>query len=159
MNDPMLYVQRYKRAQRMISNQTEGLTHHDSLLQLPFRGNCMNWVLGHIMVYRDLVLQMLGEETLLDEREKSLYKKESEPITDEETAVPLERLLSVLQESEERLVTALEEVTSEGWEANAEQGDEYSVGEWIEFLEWHENYHVGQLEILRQLAGKDDAII
>jgi hypothetical protein len=29
----------------IIKAQTEGLSHADSLLQLPFRGNCLNWVL------------------------------------------------------------------------------------------------------------------
>ena len=32
----------------VIKAQTKGLSHADSLLQLPFRGNCLNWVLGHI---------------------------------------------------------------------------------------------------------------
>jgi len=31
----------------VITLQTKELTHADSLLQLPCRGNCLNWVLGH----------------------------------------------------------------------------------------------------------------
>ena len=42
----------------VVTNQTKGLTHEDSLLQLPFRGNCLNWVLGHCLVSRESVLKM-----------------------------------------------------------------------------------------------------
>ncbi len=34
-----------------------------------------------------------------------------------------------------------------------------SVGAWLHFLLWHETYHVGQMEYLRQLAGVNDKVI
>ena len=36
---------------------------------------------------------------------------------------------------------------------------ERTVAERLLFLAWHEGYHVGQTEYLRQLSGKDDKII
>ena len=36
---------------------------------------------------------------------------------------------------------------------------ERPVGQHVAGLHWHETYHTGQLELLRQLAGKNDAII
>jgi hypothetical protein len=33
------------------------------------------------------------------------------------------------------------------------------LGDEIEGLAWHETYHLGQLELLRQLAGKNDQVI
>lgn len=44
----------------IIKVQTQGLTHADSLLQLPFRGNCLNWVVGHIAANRNTMLYFLG---------------------------------------------------------------------------------------------------
>jgi hypothetical protein len=44
-------------------------------------------------------------------------------------------------------------------EAVADEENRRTVGERIEFMQWRETYHVGQLEILRQLAGVNDAII
>ena len=38
-------------------------------------------------------------------------------------------------------------------------GHERSLGEQLSFLSWHETYHVGQTEALRQLAGKNDKVI
>jgi len=34
----------------------------DSLIQLPFRSNCMNWIVGHILTNRYNVLRLLGAE-------------------------------------------------------------------------------------------------
>ena len=46
----------------VLTRQADGLTHEDSLLQLSFRGNCFNWVVGHVLVSRENVLKMLGIE-------------------------------------------------------------------------------------------------
>ncbi len=159
MTSPDKLIQLYQRTQWIIAKQTEGLTHADSLLQLPFRGNCLNWVLGHIMVYRDKVLGLLGEMPILSDSQTQLYRRGSEALTDGEAAVPLEKLLEALKQSGERLVAALGNVTADRLEAIADEENQRSVGERIEFMQWHETYHVGQLEILRQLAGKNDAII
>ncbi len=29
----------------------------------------------------------------------------------------------------------------------------------LSYVQWHESYHTGQLEMLRQLAGKNDKVI
>src|SRR4051794_4037563 len=50
----------------IIKAQTAGLTHDESLLQLPFRGNCMNWVIGHILEGRNTILDLLGAEPAFD---------------------------------------------------------------------------------------------
>ncbi len=34
---------------------------------------------------------------------------------------------------------------------------EQTVGSRIAYLHWHETYHVGQLEILRQVSGEREA--
>ena len=51
MNKEMIH-DLYKTNHWVVTNQTDDLTHDDSLLQLPFRGNCLNWILGHILVSR-----------------------------------------------------------------------------------------------------------
>jgi hypothetical protein len=149
----------FERTHWVIVKQTEGLTHADSLMQLPFRSNCLNWVLGHIMVYRDKVLELLGEASILSESEARLYKRESTPITDSDSSVRLEKLLKGLEQSQERLLAGLKIVTPDTMDERVDEGKEQTVRERIEFLQWHETYHVGQLEILRQLAGKNDSII
>jgi hypothetical protein len=34
-----------------------------------------------------------------------------------------------------------------------------SLAAWLHMSLWHETYHIGSTEILRQLAGKDDQVL
>jgi hypothetical protein len=36
----------------IIKRQTEGVSHEESLIQLPFRANSLNWILGHLVANR-----------------------------------------------------------------------------------------------------------
>jgi uncharacterized damage-inducible protein DinB len=159
MANPEKLIQSFKLTHWLIHKQAEGLTHADSVLQLPFRGNCFNWVLGHIINSRNEALTLLGETPTLSEAEAALYERGAEPVTGEEQAVRLERLLQALDEALSRLTTALQQVSPDRMAAiyNAER--QQTVGDRIAGLHWHETYHTGQLEILRQLAGKDDKVV
>jgi uncharacterized damage-inducible protein DinB len=159
MMDPNKLVQLYKRTGWVIARQTEGLTHADSLLQLPFRGNCLNWVLGHIAVSRDHAIELLRGTPVLREDEAKLYQRESEPLTDPDKAVQLSQLLDALTRQEERILATLQAAEADALQAYVDDERKRTLGDRLEFLHWHETYHVGQLEILRQLAGTDDAII
>jgi uncharacterized protein YciI len=145
---------------QVIRMQADGLTHAESLLQLPFRGNCFNWVAGHILANRNRVVDLLGEVPFWGEEEISRYARGSEPIASEGQALPLERLLKDLERSQELIEAGLARVTPQEMAAGpAGGGQDPTLGELLVGLHWHETYHVGQLEILRQLAGKDDAVI
>jgi uncharacterized damage-inducible protein DinB len=142
----------------VIKQQTEGLTHEESLLPFPFRGNCLNWVLGHILVGRDRVLKLLNEPPLLTPEETALYATDAEPITEanSDKALPLERLVKDLETSQERLTESLKRLTLQEMEALS--GDR-PLGKRLAFLFFHDTYHTGQTEIHRQLAGKNDKVI
>jgi len=154
-----LIVQQYQRDAWVIEQQVNGLSHQDSLLQLPFRSNCLNWVLGHIVVHRDKALQALGKDPTLNSNQTQVYQRGSDPILDQESAVPLATLLEALKDSQKTLLTQLQEMSDKKLTTYWDLEKEISVGERLIFLQWHEAYHIGQLEILRQLAGKDDKII
>lgn len=141
---------------RVIHRQLVGLTHEDSLLQPPFRGNCLNWVLGHIVSGRKTVLTLLGEDLPWTDALSARYNRNTEPITSTEQALPLEQLLGYLEESQTRILAGLQRVSPEKLEKII---DDETVVEKIAFSHWHETYHVGQLELLRQLAGKNDKVI
>lgn len=142
---------------RIIHRQIEGLTHDDSLLQPPFRGNCLNWVLGHIMASRNGVLSLLGEAPILSEEEAALYASGSEPITSSaDKHLHFDEIVSALDAAQKRIDTALEKVTPEDL---ARLEGERTVGQQLAGLFWHEGYHTGQTGYLRQLAGKNDKVI
>lgn len=159
MTDSNKLIQSFQTTQWIIDKQTEGLSHEDSLLQLPFRSNCMNWVLGHIAHGRHRVLQALGETALLSEAEVALYERGSEPITGGGKAIPLPDLLERLKESQERITAVLQTTPPNTLAAIYDEERQLTVGDRVAGLHWHETYHVGQLEILRQLAGADDKVI
>jgi uncharacterized damage-inducible protein DinB len=153
-------TQAFARNQSIIQRQTVGLTHADSLRQPPFRGNCLNWVLGHLVDNRDSILGTLGAATVGGEDIKR-YAWESEPVLpDDSTALPLDELLRLLASAQETLTAALGQATPESLARTIPQGDgTTTVGQRVFFLYFHETYHVGQTELLRQLAGTDDKII
>jgi hypothetical protein len=145
---------------RVIARQTAGLTHADSLLQPPMRGNCLNWVLGHIAVHRDYVLEALGEEKVLGEGPVARYDLGSAPILGEEEGVlPLETLLAAINQAQKRIAAALARVSEADLAKEAPKSEPNSVARQVTFLYWHETYHTGQTEYLRQLAGTDDQVI
>lgn len=145
---------------RVIGRQLNGLTHADSLVQPPVRGNCLNWVIGHIVVHRDYILDALGGEKLLDEAVVARYDRESEPILEDgDDVLPLETLQSLLDESLARISASLTSATEESLSADLPDGAQQTVGKSVAFLQWHETYHVGQAELLRQLAGTNDKVI
>ena len=146
---------------RLIQLQTEGLSDSDSLTQTPYNINSLNWVLGHISVNRDNVLRLLGEPTLLTETETNRYKRESEPVKQGgEDVIPLERLLDILTQGQEKITEGLSEI-SEGDLAQEMKIGKRSVtlGSRLHGLYFHDTYHTGQTDLLRQVAGTDDKII
>jgi hypothetical protein len=145
----------------IIRRQTDGLTHADSLLQPPFRGNCLNWIVGHIAVNRDNVLRLLGEQPVMD-ADGVRYRRESDPIVDgaDEGILPLDELLDRLARSQEQLSAALGRVDQATLARELTFNDNTTtVKERVFTLYFHDCYHTGQTELLRQLAGKNDQVI
>lgn len=146
----------------VLERQAAGLTQEDSLLQLPFRANCLNWVVGHILTNRINILKLLGDEDVLPDVNLSLYYKESEPILGPGKGVlVLSELLGHLETTQKLLEAALAQETPESLQRKASYGGrpERTLAAWLLFLFYHDCYHLGQTELLRQAAGTDDKIV
>ena len=134
----------------LIGLLTEGLSHDESLLQPPFPTNCVNWILGHILVSRTESVQLCGgepwNEILIDR-----YKSESQPVRDgDDDILHLDDLIKDLQISQKTLSNLLGQLSDD----ELDEVVEIARGEkprWqhIRGLHWHETYHMGQLELLR----------
>ena len=146
--------------QRIIRLQTEGITHQESLIQPPFRGNCLNWVLGHIVENRNNILEVMGLEKIWGNEKCDLYKRGSNPINPDSECINFENLMGDLEISLESLLPHLQSLPIEFFnlENKPENIRNTRLDKLIFFL-WHETYHTGQLELLRQLTGKNDSII
>ena len=142
-------AEQYTFQTRLIQHLVEGVSDQESLLQLPFEANCMNWILGHILSRRQSAIDALGSDPLWDEERLSKYKTGSEAITDTGQAVPFHTLHDDLERSMDILHAALESASEEHLDriVITDRGEKPAM-EHIEGFLWHETYHIGQLEIL-----------
>ncbi|MEM7334724.1 MAG: DinB family protein, partial [Chloroflexota bacterium] len=153
MPTPTEYIKRIEFADRIIKMRTEGLTHADSMKQLPFPANCMNWNLGHLMVYRDQYLGVIDGLSQADPEEFKLYGAGSDPLTDSEKALPLEMILERLETASERLKAAFIALPPDQLDESFESFAGETINDYLHFYAVvHEALHLGQLEILRELA-------
>ena len=161
MLSPQHMAEAYARNASIIKLQAAGLGHADSVLQPPYRGNCLNWVLGHILESRNTVLGLLGGEAALDPTVASRYARDSEPIVADGPGIaPLEELLRALDQSQEQISGKLAALSAEDYERETPFiSRAMPLSEIIFFMYFHECYHTGQTEPLRQLAGKNDKVI
>ncbi len=160
MITPQQLAEAFGRNVTIAQLQAKGLTHADSLLQPLFRGNCLNWVLGHMLTNRDAILGWLGEGSVGGERAER-YRRESDPVTGPaDELLPLDELLTLLTASQEKLAAALTALSDEDLEREVVLGTRASpLRNRLFFLYFHDTYHVGQTELLRQLAGVNDQVI
>ena len=147
------YINSIKRADSMIKGKTEGMTHEDSMRQLSFPANCMNWNLGHILVYRMQYLGLIDGISQPDDAELAMYGGGSEPLTDSDKAMPLETLMTRLDDASKQVISALKQMPPEKLDEVYDEENGTTVDERLSFyLVVHEAYHIGQLEILQELA-------
>lgn len=140
---------------RSLKINTDDISHEESLICPDQGGNCINWVLGHILTSRNGILEKLGEPITPDSDKYSQYARGSETVIDSSNAIPIKQLLRHLQESQEKLENALSNLSEVDLEKPMEKR---TLGETLEFLQFHETYHIGQLGILRRIVGKEGAI-
>ncbi|HSF81327.1 MAG TPA: hypothetical protein VLA49_08840 [Anaerolineales bacterium] len=145
----------------LIKLQSEGVSHAESLLQAPYNINCLNWVVGHIAVNRDNVLELLGQERLLSAAETDRYRSESQPIRPgDQDVLQLERLLEILERGLELIAASLVALSREELTREIQVGQiKMNVGERLFGFYFHDTYHTGQTDLLRQVAGKNDKVI
>ena len=60
MIDSKQLAKAFRRNTAILKMQIAELSHEDSLLQTPYNTNCLNWTLGHILVYRDRAITSAG---------------------------------------------------------------------------------------------------
>lgn len=121
------------------------LTQHDG-------ANCLNWTVGHIVNYRNVILHLLGANGI--EWVDARYDRESEPITaDGPDVVAFTELKSLLVLSGEALDAALRACSGEDLERTVPVGDqEVAVGSRIQFYFFHDTLHVGQADVLAAIG-------
>jgi hypothetical protein len=144
----------------LVHDQTNDLSQADTLIQPP-GGNCMNWVLGHLLESQISMLKALDGISPIDPGLLDRYKRESAPMTaDGEGVLLLEALLDGHDKLHASIADRLSEMSEADFEVEIQQGERKVIRGWrVFFLHFHYTYHIGQLEQLRQLVGKTEKVI
>ncbi len=146
----------------VVKLQLAGITHAESLVRPAAGGNCLNWVVGHLLTVEGLILSLLGQPPVMPAGALARYERGAPPLADGADALDLARLLAAWDEAAPRLEAGFAAITSERLASPAPfspTGDPHeTVGSLLTALVWHQGYHAGQAAILRRLAGKPGAI-
>jgi uncharacterized damage-inducible protein DinB len=158
---PETLEQQLRICHSLVKANVGGVTHEESLQQPEPAGNCLNWVLGHLVATRSAFLRGLGGEPVWTQEECRPYDRHAPPIGDDSAATPLAEIWKAYDLSQERLLTAVAGLTPERLvapvPAELRGGPAKTVGALLAFLGVHDAYHTGQTGVLRRLLGKPPA--
>ena len=139
----------------LINKQTVGMVHEESLQQVPFNANNLNWILGHIISARTMALQIVGETAVWSEGQRASYRHGSRNIgADDEGLIRLEDLLIAFNLSQERLLKGLSQMSYDDM-CRPSGYRENTIGDSLAYFQFHETHHIGQIIYLAQFVGKD----
>lgn len=134
------------------------VTQEESLRDPRPAGNCLNWVAGHLVFSRNHVLQLLGREPVWSDERAKVYERGS-AVLDPDDALDLDEIRTLWKTAQKGIVAGLREIGVEQLTAESPaQAFGSTVGDDLAGLQFHESYHLGQLGLLRRLAGKEGAI-
>jgi DinB family protein len=146
----------------VVRRNVEGFTQEDSLKQPEPGGNCLNWVLGHLLCIYDQVLPGIGQEPVLGVGALKRYERGSAELHNAGEALPLADLLAAWDEAAKRVEAGLGTLTAEKMDARAPFSPSNNPKETLRSLLaavfFHQAYHSGQTGLLRRIAGKEGAI-
>ena len=150
-----------KMENKIIHEQVSGLSQADSLLQPQPGGNCLNWVIGHLLTNQLEIIEAMGGTPPFDSTLIARYDRDSDPIRGEEKGVlAMDVMVSMHDQTHQIINDLLNTMKQEDFEKEILIGErKIKLGWRVFFLHFHYTYHIGQLEYLRQLAGKLDKII
>ncbi len=145
-----------------INRNLEDVSHGESLVVPDTGGNCLNWVLGHVVVTRNTVLKLAGREPAFTSDKAELYRRGSSP-SESSQYLDLATLRGMLDDSQQELIPALSMMSEQTLAREVPEPFNRppltgSVCDAFIRLHYHEGYHNGQIGILRRIAGKQGAI-
>jgi uncharacterized damage-inducible protein DinB len=152
----------YELSYGAINRNLQDLTHQDSLVKPEHGGNCLNWVLGHLLSTRNVIHTLVGANPVLPGEHLAEYQRGSHP-EGTDKFLDLATLRGLLDDSQRQLIPALTGLTDEA--LNSDVPEKFrrpplsgSLGDALTRLHYHESYHNGQIGLLRRIAGKPGAI-
>ena len=147
---------------QIVRRNVEGITHEESLLQPEPAGNCLNWIVGHLVWAYAGALPLVRQTPALEPQRLAQYARGGPPLTDPARAVRFDELLAAWNESSRRMDAGLADFPTDTL-GQAAPGSptgnpNETVGSLLATILFHQAYHTGQTAVLRRLIGREGAI-
>jgi hypothetical protein len=137
------------------------VTHEESLIMPKPAGNCLNWVLGHLVATRSNFLAGIGEKPPWNEADCKHYDRHGPPLTNPADAKPLDEIWRALDETLRGIQETISKFTPDQLAAKAPFSPTNNPDETLTSLvttfAFHDAYHAGQTGILRRIIGRPPA--
>jgi len=147
---------------QVVHRNVDGITHQESLLQPEPGGNCLNWVMGHLVWAYAGALPLVRQKPMLNQDHLSQYARGGPPLTDPSRAVDFGQLLAAWDDSTRRMDDGLAgcplETLGQRAPGSPTNNPDETVGSLLATIMFHQAYHSGQTAVLRRLIGKPGAI-
>lgn len=159
-----IFTQQFKYPFGSVIVNTEDITDEEALVFPSGDGNCMNWIVGHIIDARNQLLTFLKEQPVWDNKELHCYARGAKPKDVQELFLPFNQLIEYLKTSYDRLISGIKHVQTGKLAAISNislQGRatiSHTLLEWLTVFSFHESYHCGQTGSLRKILGKEGKI-
>jgi uncharacterized damage-inducible protein DinB len=134
----------------------DGITHEESFIEPQPAGNCLNWVLGHMVATRNRLLPLVGAPQIWPREQAYRYSGRDGADWSRANAMHLDSIKTDLARSQQQLLTALESMSDK--DLGAPSYDGRPLAEVVGFFCFHETYHAGQIALLRRVIGKAGVI-
>lgn len=162
VGETQVYRQLARTIHGVVRRCVDGFSQEESLIQPQPEGNCLNWVVGHLLHVYDKVLPALGQATVLEKDATERYARGGPGLKGGDVARKMTELMAAWDEATKRIDAGLAGLTTEDLDAPAPFSPSNNPRETMRSLMttvfFHQSYHAGQAGLLRRIAGKPGAI-
>lgn len=131
----------------LILKNLEGISVEESLV-FPQEANAVNWLLGHIVYSRNLVLSLLGKNSVWNDEYFAFYGRYVNAQEVKDKLLDFNELKAHFEQTQKKLINGINQLNT---------SDNELVSK-LSFLSLHEIYHCGQIGYARRLLGKEGVI-
>jgi uncharacterized damage-inducible protein DinB len=147
---------------QVLKMNLKDITHEESLIAPQPAGNCLNWVVGHLVCIYNEMLPLLDQAPLAERDKLQRYARGTAPIQNATEAMQFGELQTLWQQTIARVEDGLANLTPEQLDSLAPSSPTNNPKETVRSLltviSFHQAYHAGQTGTLRRIIGKPGAI-
>ncbi|MGC1361714.1 MAG: DinB family protein [Silvibacterium sp.] len=162
VGETQVYRQLVRTIHGVVRRCADGFSQEESLIQPEPEGNCLNWVVGHLLHVYDKVLPALGQAPVMKKDATERYARGVPALKGADGALEMTELMAAWDEAAKRVEAGLAGLTTEALDAPAPFSPSNNPKETMRSLMttvfFHQSYHAGQAGLLRRIAGRPGAI-